>query len=274
VDGRDFIIDERYADGAPQAIVKLAEELMATGPDLLLAAGDAAILPLSKLTRTVPIVFAVANDPVGSGFVASLGRPGGNLTGITNLARDLSAKRLELLKEAVPGAAHIVVLFDTGVFPQVKGKGILPQVKELEDAARHLKIRVTTIELRRFEDIEQAITRGAAIGAQAYFVPSGPLVNAQRQAIADRLLRAKTPAMFSTEGHAEAGGLMSYAPSYRSNFRRAAYFVDRILKGARPADLPVEQPTKLELVINLKTAKALNIKIPNTVLLRADRVIE
>ena len=265
VEGRDYVIDARYAGGVAQAPANLAAELVATQPDLLLTGGDTVILPLAQGTRTIPIVFALAGDPVGSGLATSLQRPGGNLTGLTSLARDLGAKRLQLLKEAFPRVGHAGVLFVATV---------RSQVKELEAAATRLKMRVTPIELREAADIEPAFKRGASLGVQAYVVTTGPLINSQRQVIADHLLRAKVPAILASAEHAEAGGLMSYAPSYRDNFRRAAGYVDKILKGAKPGDLPIQQPTQFELVLNLKTARAMGITFPQSILARADRVIE
>ena len=267
VETRDFVIDARYANGVMQAMPDLAVDLIASKPDLLLASGEVGIRLFAQRTKTIPIVFAIGSDPVGLGVAASLPRPGGNLTGLTTLARDLGAKRLQLLKEAFPRVAHVVVLFA----PDVLG---LPQVKEIEEAAPRLGIRVTPIELRQAADIEPAFKRGAALGAHAYVLTAGALIITQRQAIADRLLRSKVPAMFSSEEMAEEGGLMSYAPSYRDNFRRAAGYVDKILKGAKPGDLPIEQPIKFELVLNLKTAKAMGITFPQSIVVRADRVIE
>ena len=267
VEGRDYAIDARYASGDSKAQADLAAELVATQPDLLLTTGDQAVHMLAQRTKTVPIVFAVGSDPVKLGVAASLPRPGGNATGLTTLARDLGAKRLQLLKEAFPGVAHVIVLFA----PDANG---LPQVKEIEEAAPRLKMRVSKIELRQAADIEPAFKRSAALAAHAFIVTQGFLINTQRQAIADRLLRAKIPAIFPHEESAEAGGLMSYAPSSRDNYRRAASYVDKILKGAKPGELPIEQPVKFELIVNLKTAKAMGLSIPQSILLRADRVIE
>ena len=267
VEGRDYAIDARYADGVSQAQISLADDLVATQPDLLLVPGDSSVAILAQRTKTTPIVFAIGSDPVGLGLAASLPRPGGNVTGLTTLARDLGAKRLQLLKEAFPRVTHVVVLFA----PDVLG---LPQVKEIEAAAPLLKMRISPIELRKAADIEPAFKRGAELGADAYIVTQGFLIGSQRQAIADRVLRSKAPAIFPGKENAEAGGLMSYGPSQSDNFRRAAAYVDKILKDAKPGDLPIEQPTKFELVLNLKTAKAMGLKFPQSILVRADRVIE
>ncbi|MBI2318245.1 MAG: ABC transporter substrate-binding protein [Betaproteobacteria bacterium] len=266
-EGHDYAIDARYAKGVSQALAGLAAELLASQPDLLLTTADQVIGVLAQRTKTTPIVFTIGSDPVGLGVAASLARPGGNVTGLTTLARDLGAKRLQLLKEVFPRAAHAVVLFEPGALG-------FPQVKEIEEGAPHMKMRVTPIELRQAADIEPAFKRAAALGADAFIVTQGFVINTQRQAIADRLLRSKVPAIVPNEEFSEAGGLMSYAPSFRDNFRRAAGYVDRILKGAKPGELPIEQPVKFELVLNLKTATAMGIPFPQSILLRADRVIE
>lgn len=268
VDGRDYVIDARYATGVTQDVPGLAAELVATQPDLLLTAAEGNARWLAQRTRTIPIVFAVASDPVGNGLVASLRRPGGNVTGLTTLATELSAKRLQLLKEAFPRVAHVAMLFEPD------NVGSVSQAKEVEEAAPRLGLRVTSIELRKSADIEPAFKRASALSAQAYMAAAGSTVNRHHQAIVDRIIGLKAPSMFASSSFAEVGGLMSYAASYNDNFRRAAGYVDKIFKGANPADLPVERPTKFEFVINLKTAKALGIKIPQTVLLQADRLVE
>ncbi len=268
VEKRDYVIDARYANGVAQVMPGLATEMVASQPDLLLANADEGLRLLAQRTKTIPIVFATINDPLGNRVVASLQRPGGNATGLTSLSRDLGAKRLQLLKEAFPQVTHVVVLFHAVLLSGVS------QVNEIVDAAERLKIRVTPIELQQAADIEPAFKRGAALGAHAYLVARGPLLSTHRPAIVDRILRSKVPAMFAGSEFVEAGGLMSYGPSLTDNFRRAAAYVDKILKGAKPGDLPIEQPTKFELVINMKTAKALGITIPQSVLLQATRVIE
>jgi putative ABC transport system substrate-binding protein len=268
VEGRDYVIDARYADGVAQAHERLAAELVASQPDLLLISTDETVRLLAQTTKAIPIVFAIGQDPVGNGVAASLQRPGGNATGLTSLARDLSGKRLQLLKETFPRVAQVVLLFTSG------DVGSLSQVKETEEAAARLRMRVTPIGLGKAADIEPAFKRGAALGAQAYIVASGVVITNLRQAIAERVLRAGVPGMFQSLPYVQAGGLMSYGPSQEDNFRRAAGYVDKILKGAKPGDLPIEQPTKFELVLNLKTAKAMGVKFPQSILVRADRVIE
>jgi putative ABC transport system substrate-binding protein len=267
-EGRDYLIDGRYADGAVQVREGLAAELVANQPDLLLSTADAAVRVLAQRTKTIPIVFAIGQDPVGNGIVASLQHPGGNATGLTNLARVLGAKRLQLLKEAFPQVARVVLLFEpTDV-------GSVSQVKEIEEAAARLGMRIIPIELRQTADIDSAFKRGSALGVQAYMVAQGFFINMHLKAIVDRSLRSKVPAIFGSDLHAKAGGLMSYSPSPEDNFRRAAAYVDKIFKGAKPGDLPIEQPIKIELVINLRTARALKLEIPQSILLRADKVIE
>jgi putative ABC transport system substrate-binding protein len=268
VEGRDYVIDARYANGVAQARPGLVAELVATQPDLLLMVGDESVRLFAQRTKTIPIVFTATQDPLGNRVVASLQRPGGNATGLTSLARDLGAKRLQLLKEAFPHVAHVAVLFEAANVSN------LSQMQDIEEAAAGLKIRVIPIELRQSADIEPAFKRGAALGAQTYMVTQSALFTTELQAIVDRALRSKIPTMFASNELVDAGGLMSYGPSYTDNFRRAAAYADKILKGAKPGDLPIEQPTKFELVINMKTAKALGITIPQSVLVQADRVIE
>jgi len=268
VEGRDYVIDARYANGVAQAMEGLAAELVAAQPDLLLASAERGVRALAQRTKTIPIVFALTQNPVGSGDAASLRRPGGNATGLTTLARDLGAKRLQLLKEAFPRVAHVALLYEPA------GLGSLSQVKDIEEAAPRLKIRVTPIGLRQAADIEPAFKRGAKLGAQAYIISTSGLINVHRQAISDRINRLKLLSISDRVEYVEAGGLMSYGPSFEDNFRRAAAYVDKILKGAKPGDLPIEQPTKFELVLNLKTAKAMGLKFPQSFLVRADRVIQ
>jgi putative ABC transport system substrate-binding protein len=268
VEGRDYVIDARYGNGVAQTFSGLVTELVSSQPDLLLTNADDAVRLLAQRTKTIPIVFAIIQDPLGNRVVATLQHPGGNATGLTSLARDLGAKRLQLLKEAFPRVAHVVVLFEAGSLAS------LSQVKEIEDAAERLKIRVTPIELRQAADIEPVFKRGAALGAQAYLMTTGALLSTHSRAVVDRVLRSKVPAMFGRSEFVEGGGLMSYGPSFSDNFRRAATYVDKILKGAKPGDLPIEQPTKFELVVNLKTAKTIGLKFPQSFLVRADRVIE
>jgi putative ABC transport system substrate-binding protein len=267
VEGRDYVVEARYANGVVQAGPVLAAELVATQPDLVLTGAEEAVRQLSQGAKTLPIVFGISQDPVGSGIAASLQRPGGNATGLTSMASDLGAKRLQLLKEAFPRIAHVVLLFDPA------DVGNVSQLKIIEEAGASLRIRVTRIESGQAADTERAFKRGAALGAQAYLVAQGRFASSQIQSIVDHITHAKVPAMLPDSQFVEAGGLMSYAPSYPDNFRRAAAYADKILKGAKPGDLPVEQPIKFELAINMKTAKTLGIKIPQSILVQATKVI-
>lgn len=269
VEGRDYTIDARFANGASETQHELATALIATQPDLLLTPSESsARLLLERSPKTMPIVFTIAEDPVGSGIVANLRRPGGNVTGLTNLNRELGAKRLQLIKEAFPRISHVVVLFEPAKW------GSRFQVTAVEDGAPVLGVQVTPIGCKNAAEIEAAFKRGAAVGTHAYMVTQAPLFATQRKMIVDGVFRAKTPVIFDSNPSVEAGGLMSYGASYPDNYRRAAGYVDKILKGAKPGDLPIEQPVKFEMVINLKTAKAMGLSIPQSILLRADRVIE
>ena len=268
VEGRDYVIDGRYGNGVMQAGPALADELLATRPDLLLTPADGTVRLLAQRTKTIPIVFAISQDPVGNEIAASLRRPGGNATGLTNISTELSAKRLQLLKEAFPRVMHVALLFAPDEV------GSVSQAKEIEGAAPRLGLRVTSIELRQPADIEPAFKRAIALGAQAYMVTASGFANTQRQVIADRIIRLKVPSMFGNSLDVEVGGLMSYAASFTDNFRRAAAYVDKILKGAKPGDLPIQQPIKFEMVVNMKTAKAIGVTFTETFMLRVDRVIE
>ena len=267
VDQRDYVIEARYVDGVPQAAPGLASELVATQPDLLLAFGDGAMRPLLQLTKTIPVVVANSGDAVGQGLVASLRRPGGNATGLLGLAVGLSGKRLQLLKEALPRLSHVAILFDASV-------GSTSQMKETEDAARQLGLRTSPVEIKQPADIEPAFIRGTALRVQAWVVTQGGTTRIHRRLIAERGIALKLPILSADAEATEAGGLMSYGASVNDNFRRAAGYVDKIFKGAKPGELPMEQPTRFELVVNLKTAKAIGITLPPVVMLQADRVIE
>jgi putative ABC transport system substrate-binding protein len=268
IEGRDYVLEFRFGNSIPQALPALIAELIATRPEVIFTPGEGAIPSLLKASGSIPIVFAIGIDPVGLGFAASLQRPGGTVTGLTGLARELSAKRLQLLKEAFPRVAHVGILFE---LDHIASDG---QVRDIEEAGKGIGVRATSLGVRRAVDIEPAFKRGAAAGVQAYICTHSVLVINERQAIVDRVLHARLPGIYPTDLFVNAGGLISYAPSLRDNFRRAAAYVDKILKGAKAGDLPIEQPTKFELAVNMKTAKALGIKIPNSILVQATRVIE
>jgi len=267
-ESRDYVIDARYADGNAAAVPRLAAELVATRPDVLLTTAGASIKALGQATSTIPIVFAVAADPVAEGFATSLRRPGRNLTGLTSRTRDLAAKRLQLLKDAFPATSHVAVLFQAG------DSNSVIQVADYQDAASRLKMRITPVELRQEAEIESAVRRAGTSGADAYAISPGFLIGVHRNAVAQAILRSKAPSIASNMIMVEAGILMAYTPSIPDNFRRAAAYVDKILKGASPADLAIEEPSKFEFVVNTRTARALGVDIPASLLQRADRIIE
>ena len=268
VEGRDYSIDARYADGVTQALPGLAADLVATRPDVLLVPSDEDVRLLAQSTKKIPIVFAITQDPVGNGLAASLRRPGGNATGLTTISTELSSKRLQLLKEASPRVVHIALLFEPD------NVGSVSQAKEIGEVASRLGLRITPIELRQPSDIEPAFKRASSTGAHAYLMTTGGNIASQRQAIVDQIIRLKAPAMFANSQWPEAGGLMSYGPSFTDNFRRAAVYVDRILKGENPGEIPIEQPTKFELIVNMKTARATGFTFPETFLAQVNRLIE
>ena len=268
IEARDYTIDARYGDKGVQAWSALTAELVATKPDLLLTTGDAATRLLIQRTRKIPIVFAIAQDPVGNRLVASLQQPGGNVTGLTTLSGDLAGKQLQLLKEAFPGIGQVALLYEP------ENAGSVSQARQMGEAAPRLGMRIKRVGIRGPADLEAAFGEGSAAGAQAYILAQGGVVSAQRRVIAERLVGLKLPSIAANTDYAESGALISYAASSRENFHRAAGYVDRIFKGAKPAELPVEQPTKFELVLNLKTARAIGKSFAQSFLLRADRVIE
>ena len=248
---------------------QLARELVALKPDVIVATNDTAIAAIRRETHTIPIVMVFSSDPAGAGFVASLARPGGNVTGLSNLSPELSAKRLELLREVVPGISRVALLWNPD------SRGNLLDYKETEVVARSLHLELQSVELSRVEDLDSAFSAVSKGRAQALIVPAGNLIAVTRRAqIASFAQRSRLPAIYGAREYVDDGGLISYGPSTADLFRRAAIYVDKILKGARPADLPVEQPTKFELAINLKTAKALGLTIPPSLLQRADHVIQ
>ena len=267
-EARHYVIDARFAEGVAEVLPRMATELINTQPDVLLTPAGTTIKLLAEGTKTIPIVFTIAADPVGEGFVKSLQRPGGNLTGLTTLTRDVAAKRLQLLKEAFPAISHVALFFQGG------DSNSEVQVKEYQDAGARLNVRISALELRKPADIEPAFERARLAGADAYAVASGFMLNTQRKAMVDGVLRAKVPSMGSSMVMAEAGTLMTYTASVHENFRRAATYVDKILKGAKPGELAIEQPTKFDLVINARTAKTLGMTLPASLLARADRLIE
>lgn len=268
VDERDYVIDVRDGKGVLQSAPGMADELVASGPDLLLGVADGSSRLMAQRTKTIPIVFAITQDPIGAGLAENLRKPGGNATGLTSMTSELWGKRLQLFKEALPRLTHVALLFAPN------DVGAVSQVKEIQATAPRLSLNVTPLELRQPADIEPAIKRAATVGAQACVVTFDAFTNNQRHVIADHLMRLKLPAMFAGSLWVEAGGLMAYSTSFADNFRRAAAYADKIFKGAKPGDLPIQQPTKFELVVNLKTARALGLKFPQSFMISVTREIE
>ena len=269
IEGKTFVLQARYGDGKSERLSELARELVRWRADVIVTSTDVATAAVKRQTRTMPIVMALSTDPVGTGFVASLARPGGNVTGLSNITAELSGKRLELLKEAVPGLARVAFLWNPDV------RGAVLDYKETEERARSLRLELRSLEVYTAEDLERAFATLRGERPQAFIVAAANLVMfARRTAIAQFAQSNRLASMYAAREYVDAGGLMSYGANVSDMFRRSALYVDKILKGAKPGDLPVEQPTKFELVINLKTAKALGLTIPQTLLLRADQVIE
>jgi ABC-type uncharacterized transport system substrate-binding protein len=268
VEGQNLVLESRYAEGF-ERLPALAAELVQRHVDVLVASGVPAIRAAQHTTRTIPIVMAGTADPVATGLVASLARPGGNTTGLSFLSAELPGKRLELLKEAVPQSARVAVL------AKAAGPSESPRWLNLTGAARALGLHLHVVELRSAEELDTAFVAMTRAGADALLVVADQaLMDGLRGQIVDLAAKHRLPAMYDWKMYVDAGGLMSYGPSLSDTFRRAATYVDKILKGAKPADLPVEQPMKFELVINLKTAKALGLTIPPTLLFQADEVIQ
>jgi putative ABC transport system substrate-binding protein len=269
VEGTHFKVEFRGAEGQSERIPGLVNELVALKVDILVLPLPSAIRAAKELTQTIPIVMVASLDPVTTGLVDSLARPGGNITGISTLAQDLSGKRLELLKEVLPQLTRVGILLDIEVQSSVMN------LKEYETVARALKIQTQTLEVRGLKpDLESAFQTATKARAGAIITITNANLYLQQKRVAEMAIKHRLPSMFQGSTWVESGGLMSYSTDELGAFRRAAYYVDRILKGTKPADLPVEQSTKFEFVINLKTAKALNLTIPQSVLFRADRVIK
>jgi putative tryptophan/tyrosine transport system substrate-binding protein len=267
VEGDNLVIEARSADNKPERLPALAAELVRLNVDVIVTSGNLSIAALKQATTTVPIVMIWAIDPVGAGFVASLARPGGNVTGLSmTTGSDFLAKQLEILKEIVPQVSRVAILRDTGR-PSSESPA-------LESAARKLGLTILFADVRTPNDIAGAFGTMTRSRAGAFLILGGDLTYLSRQQIADLAVQYRLPGIHLLREHAEAGLLLSYGPNIVAQFRHAATYVDKILKGAKPADLPIEQPTKFELVINMKTAKALGLTIPQPVLLRADQVIE
>jgi putative tryptophan/tyrosine transport system substrate-binding protein len=266
IDGRTVTIEYRWAEGRSERFAEIAAEFVRLKVDVIVTVGGAA-LAVRQVTPTIPIVFAAATDPLGGGLVASLARPGGNMTGLSMQSSDAAGKRLDLLRELLPGLRRLAVIGN------VEYPATVQEIAEVSAAAGTLGLDLDVLEIRRAEDIVGTFPVLKA-GSQALYVCASPLVNANHARINTLALGARVPTMHAVRDFLGAGGFMSYGPSLPHSFRRAADYVDKILRGAKPADLPVEQPTKFELVVNLTTAKALGIEVPPTLLARADEVIE
>ena len=269
VEGTTFLLEVRYGEGRAERLSALAQELVGLKVSVVVATSDVVIASLTRETQTIPIVMTISTDPVGTGFVRSLARPGTNVTGLSNISPELSAKRLELLREAVPGLSRVAVLWNPDI------RGAVFDYKETVGAARLMGLELQSVEVSRAEDLDRAFSAITRQRAQALVLPgANPVAFMNRGKIATFAQRSRLPSMYPTREYVPAGGLMSYGPSLPDLYRHAAVYVDKILKGAKPGDLPIEQPTKFELVFNMKTAKALGLTIPRTLILQATEVID
>jgi ABC-type uncharacterized transport system substrate-binding protein len=266
IEGRTVAIEYRWAEGRGERFPEVAAEFIGLKVDVIVTTGSA-VPAFKQATSVIPIVFAIANDPIGSGLVESFSRPGGNVTGLSILAADLGGKRLEILREVIPGLSRLATLDDATNFVTAS------EMAQVQEAARTLGLEIVRSEIRRAEDIAPAIEAFKG-RADALYVQSAPLMNTNRTRISILALGARLPTLSGIRDYVEAGGLMSYGPNFPDIFRRTGDYVDKILRGAKPADLPIQQPTRFDLVVNQTTAKALGLKLPESFLLRADEVIE
>jgi putative tryptophan/tyrosine transport system substrate-binding protein len=267
MEGRTITIEYRWAEGREERFAEIAAEFVRLRVELIVTSGTPAVMAAKKATAVIPIVFATAGDPVGSGLVAGLARPGGNVTGLATLANELAGKRLELLREVVPGLRRLAIMGNVG------NPFTVLELGEVQAAARTLGLEVAMLEIRRVQDLAPAFD-ALKSRADALYVCTDALANINRIRINIAALGERLPTMHGSRDYVEAGGLMSYGPNFPDMFRRSADYVDKILHGAKPGDLPVEQPTKFDLVLNLTTAKALRLEVPPTLLTRAQEVIE
>ena len=267
IEGRTVTIEYRWAEGREERLAEIAAEFVRLKVDVIVTSGTPAVMASKQATSVIPIVFATAGDPVGSGLVASLARPGGNVTGLATLVADLAGKRLELLREIVPGLGRLAIMGNAS------NPFTVLELDEVQAAAGTLGLEVVTLEIRRAQDIAPAF-EALKSRVDALYVCTDALANTNRIRISTSALGVRLPTMHGSRDYVEAGGLMSYGPNYPDLFRRSADYVDKILHGAKPGDIPVEQPTKYELVLNLTTAKALGLTVPLPLLARADEVIE
>ena len=266
VEGKNLVIEWRFADGKLERLPDLAAELVQLKVDIIVTAGATAISAAQKATTTIPIVMASTGDPVGSGFVKSLARPGGNITGLSNMAGDIAAKFIDLLRSVVPKLSRVAMLTPSTTYGELS--------KSVQAAAQKAGVKTLVAEASTPQEIENAFSMMVREKADAVFVGSPTVFAQQHRQIAELALKYRMPSLFQDRVTVEAGGLMSYGQKLTDSYQRSATYVDKILKGAKPGDLPVEQPVSFELVVNLKTAKALGLTIPQTLLLRADEVIQ
>jgi putative ABC transport system substrate-binding protein len=268
VDGQNVVIDCRWAEGSSKRLDNLATDLVHSKVDLIVAWATPAFIAAKRATSTIPIVMVSVADPVASGFIASFAHPGGNITGATNLDAGLAAKRFQLLREVLPKLSKMIALRN----PTNPSANL--QYQETQAAARSLGIELQFVDVREPKELESAFSAMAKAHVGALTVLADPMFLSQRKQIADLAIARRIPTIFARNENAEAGGFMSYGPTLTDQFYRSAIYVDKILKGAKPAELPVERPTRMELVINLKTAKALGLTVPQSLVIRTDRVIE
>jgi putative tryptophan/tyrosine transport system substrate-binding protein len=267
VQGKNITIEYRYAEGKSERTPLLAAELVRSNVDVIVTGGSPATRAAKNVTSTIPIIMALDDDPVANGFIESLARPGGNITGLSTLAPEIIGKQLEVLKEIIPRLSHVAVI-GTSNRP-----GTAQTVKEVERAAGSLGIQPRFLDVVAIQNIETAFREAIRERSDAILVLGSPVLNSERKQIVELAVKHRLPAAYSRSEYVQEGGLMTYSVSITELFRRAAIYVDKVLKGAKPADLPVEQPTKFELVINLKAAKQIGLTIPPNVLARADKVI-
>jgi len=267
-EGKNIVVERRYTESRLERVAEIAAEFVRLKVDVIVTSLDVATAAVKQQTQTIPIVMAISIDPVATGFVSSLARPGGNVTGLSTMSPELAAKRLELLREAVPGLSRVAIMWNTNV------PGNLLEYKEAGDAARSMRLQLQSVEVSSVDDFERAFSALKTGGAQALIVAGSGLTSTNARQIASLAMKHRLPSIVSSRDRVDAGGLIAYGPNLAELWRRAATYVDKILKGAKPGDLPIEQPSKFELIINLKTARALGLTLPQSLLLRADEVIQ
>ena len=267
-EGKNIVVERRYTESRPERVAEIAAEFVRLKVDVIVTSLDVATAAVKQQTQMIPIVMAISIDPVATGFVSSLAHPGGNVTGLSTMSPELAAKRLELLREAVPGLSRVAIMWNTNV------PGNLLEYKQAGDAARSMRLQLQSAEVSSVDDFERAFSALKTGGAQALIVAGSGLTSTNARQIASLAMKHRLPSMVSSRDRVDAGGLIAYGPNLAEMWRRATTYVDKILKGAKPGDLPIEQPSKFELIINLKTARALGLTLPQSLLLRADEIIQ